>query len=488
MGSPKTTMGTRLQTALTSLDDTLKARFLGIGFVWAWIYCSFETSALYPERQGIGINADPSWLASAAAVTAALLITGVAWRNRNLARMRWAHLAAPAFVAIGTVLSAIATLAEPPLAALQCASGMLSGIGSGWLCILWTGALSRLDIEQIEVIVPAASFVTLLCTLAFPHIEGIPGVIAVASLPVASGALLLLSFRQTERRKRTPSAAERAAGGIDFGCLTVVVRASAVLCAAYFAIGCLGAMGNAEDPLQAQWGFDVPTFIGSASGIAMALCFILFTVRIDFASLFRWLTPLMVLALALFSWREAAPSFVSNAIVSVADTSMQVITYLYVISLAKRRRLPVSLGVGITQGAVQLGVLAGNLSGDGASELVATDGLSVFSLALALICLLSFAMLLVPQRNLRPLSAAKTASTRPETSRIDLLCSQLSQENGLSARETEILGYLARGRSQPYIREELMLSKNTVATHVKHLYQKLNVHSRQELLDLFEER
>lgn len=33
-----------------------------------------------------------------------------------------------------------------------------------------------------------------------------------------------------------------------------------------------------------------------------------------------------------------------------------------------------------------------------------------------------------------------------------------------------------------------MLSKNTVATHVKHLYQKLNVHSRQELLDLFEER
>ena len=31
-----------------------------------------------------------------------------------------------------------------------------------------------------------------------------------------------------------------------------------------------------------------------------------------------------------------------------------------------------------------------------------------------------------------------------------------------------------------------MLSKNTVATHVKHIYQKLDVHSRQELLDLFE--
>ena len=33
-------------------------------------------------------------------------------------------------------------------------------------------------------------------------------------------------------------------------------------------------------------------------------------------------------------------------------------------------------------------------------------------------------------------------------------------------------------------RKELLLSKNTVATHVKHIYQKLGVHSKQEVLDL----
>lgn len=487
MSSSKTTMATRLQSALASLDGTLQMRFLGIGFVWAWIYCSFETSALYPERQGIGINADPSWLASAATVATALFATGIVWRNRDLARMHWAHFAAPALVALGTVSSAVATLAESPLTALQCASGAMSGLGSGWLCILWASALSRLDIEQIEVVVPAASFVTLLCSLVFPHIEGIPGVIAVASLPLASGILLSMSFRQTKHKKHTLPTTDQT-DSIDRDCLTVIIRASAVLCVAYFAIGSLGAMSDAENPLQAQWGFDVPTFIGSASGIAMALCFILFTVRIDFASLFRWLTPLLVLALALFPWKAAAPNFVSSAIASVADTSMQVITYLYVIGLAKRRRLPVSLGVGVTQGAVQLGVLTGNLSGNKMSEWVATGSLSMLTLTLALICLLSFAVLLVPQRSSRPSSAAREASSCPKASRIELLCNQLSQENGLSARETEILGYLARGRSQPYIREELMLSKNTVATHIKHLYQKLNVHSRQELLDLFEER
>ena len=68
---------------------------------------------------------------------------------------------------------------------------------------------------------------------------------------------------------------------------------------------------------------------------------------------------------------------------------------------------------------------------------------------------------------------------------LDEMVARIAAKGGLSARETEVLGYLTRGRSQPYIRDALVLSKNTVASHVKHIYQKLNVHSRQELLDLF---
>ena len=37
-----------------------------------------------------------------------------------------------------------------------------------------------------------------------------------------------------------------------------------------------------------------------------------------------------------------------------------------------------------------------------------------------------------------------------------------------------------------FIEQELVLSYNTVKTHIKHIYQKLGVHSRQELLDLIE--
>lgn len=56
----------------------------------------------------------------------------------------------------------------------------------------------------------------------------------------------------------------------------------------------------------------------------------------------------------------------------------------------------------------------------------------------------------------------------------------------LTPRETEILGLLAHGRNAPYIQEKLVLSRNTVKTHVQNIYAKLGVHSQQELIDVVE--
>lgn len=56
----------------------------------------------------------------------------------------------------------------------------------------------------------------------------------------------------------------------------------------------------------------------------------------------------------------------------------------------------------------------------------------------------------------------------------------------LSPRETEVLRYLGRGRSVPYMREVMTLSKSTIETHIKHIYAKTDVHSKQELIDLIE--
>lgn len=63
-------------------------------------------------------------------------------------------------------------------------------------------------------------------------------------------------------------------------------------------------------------------------------------------------------------------------------------------------------------------------------------------------------------------------------------CRGLASKWGLTPREAEILAFIALGRSAKYIAEELGISYNTARTHIRHVYEKLNIHSKQELIDL----
>ena len=62
---------------------------------------------------------------------------------------------------------------------------------------------------------------------------------------------------------------------------------------------------------------------------------------------------------------------------------------------------------------------------------------------------------------------------------------ELAAEYRITARESEIMLQLARGRSAAFIADELVCSPATVRTHMKNIYAKLGVHSKQELIDYF---
>lgn len=61
------------------------------------------------------------------------------------------------------------------------------------------------------------------------------------------------------------------------------------------------------------------------------------------------------------------------------------------------------------------------------------------------------------------------------------------QRYGLTKREGEVLSYLAKGYSRPYIEKKLYISKGTAKTHIFHVFQKLGVSSQDELLDLVDQ-
>lgn len=71
----------------------------------------------------------------------------------------------------------------------------------------------------------------------------------------------------------------------------------------------------------------------------------------------------------------------------------------------------------------------------------------------------------------------------------DTFFKQKAEEIGdafrLSPREREILGYIGRGHSSVYIAKTLVISENTVYTHVRNIYRKTGADSREELLEMF---
>lgn len=62
-------------------------------------------------------------------------------------------------------------------------------------------------------------------------------------------------------------------------------------------------------------------------------------------------------------------------------------------------------------------------------------------------------------------------------------CKKLALVGGLTQRESEVLVILARGSSLAKVQEELFISQGTAITHRNSIYRKLDIHSRQELLD-----
>lgn len=57
-----------------------------------------------------------------------------------------------------------------------------------------------------------------------------------------------------------------------------------------------------------------------------------------------------------------------------------------------------------------------------------------------------------------------------------------NQNTPLTKRETEILEQIANGKSRSKIAKQMFIDLETVKSHIKHIYVKLNVHSREDAI------
>lgn len=102
------------------------------------------------------------------------------------------------------------------------------------------------------------------------------------------------------------------------------------------------------------------------------------------------------------------------------------------------------------------------------------------------LCILAVYLMAMVLSEVRSATGSPQASSPAPPTALDELCTQLAESYGLSSRESEILPYLARGRGAKAVAEKLHISPETVRTHSKRIYEKMGVHTREELLDLIE--
>jgi DNA-binding CsgD family transcriptional regulator len=73
---------------------------------------------------------------------------------------------------------------------------------------------------------------------------------------------------------------------------------------------------------------------------------------------------------------------------------------------------------------------------------------------------------------------------RLSTSDENAVLDNIVREHNISKREREIMALIVEGKSNREIEEQLFISVNTVKNHIYHLYQKLGIKSRSQLMHL----
>ena len=227
------------------------------------------------------------------------------------------------------------------------------------------------------------------------------------------------------------------------------------------------------------------------ASIGVALILIRKGESFEFGRLWQAALISMALGVLLFvSLGGSGPLMVAGALVSMAYELCLMLTYAILGDLVYRSfynstfLFAVELAVALTAGHLGNGLAICLEAGLGENSVVVFVGVAcVLGVLFSAVCILAFS-----KRSVQETWGAivKTPLSQDfdllfEKTRLGLRCHELAQEASLSRREEEVLLLLAQRKRPAVIAEQLGIEASTVATHRKHVYQKLGIHSIKQL-------
>lgn len=474
-------------------------------FYWSWFDVVPFSPALFSAA---GAPVDTLPLMISLAVSAAVLGL-LAVRSRMRARA----VSAKAFALSSLVCGAGGSLlmyigAQAASSFLLVAGGVLVGVYQGMGIVAVGGLITCQGTTNALVHIAAALPLNIMAVLFVMFLQPLPSAVFAFLLPLASaccyavfmvrkrnGALIDALALETEKRKRSslskPGSGRR---GLSKYFLAMLF---AVCCSFGFVIyRAVFGEGSGDSP----FGY-VSLAIRAVVSLAVLVGYLLCSQRPY--SILR--TALLLMTLGLLASPSLAmlgspEAMLPEGLFLAGYTCFDLVIWAVIIVLSGQSGISLLKTICIVDALDQLGIFAGAVLGvafrEESTALVACIALGGLLLAL----MLGFSEKRDPVNDgLNALEvefelaagalSGQDAAPDGQTDQMAVFAwkdalTELAERHFLTKRETEVLELLVAGRSGPYISQQLCVSDNTVKSHVRHIYTKLDVHDRQELLDL----
>ncbi len=487
-----------LSQSLASIDERWPAvKYCALGFYSAWILLTMRAGFIGSALDGMGGDAN-NWLYlySGIPLTLILLLCGVFSRRVE------PYIANGPLVPCMAVLAGVCTflVAEQPRLGwgVFAAASVGTGIGTPFLCLRLGHMYSTLDSNRVLFATFASGILANLLYFVCCSIDSFAASVLLACFPVFSMLLALLRGGRPPVKDEDDivPAAMLPKGFLPRCVLFVFVFTTA--------IGFIKGMWIAATPPATASAQETnAVFITLLSTAALVVVFALAS-GIRHFDLSRIYYPVIIttaLAFVLvpllgdeFAWLQAI-------VVGVAYNIFILTLWCLFSNIAGQTDLGAVRVFGLGRGASAFGTTFGRFFA--VLAVVAFPQLkdSVGEIGIvAAIVILVMAMFIFDEKTLgealkktfleaAPATAAAHAGSAGAAGVLDpeeawnMNCARFGEQCGLTAREAQVLALFARGRTARYISEDLGISYNTAKGHVRKLYEKCGVHSRQELLD-----
>ena len=458
----------------------------GLACYIAWSFVFWNGSVLFGDLRHEAPVGEAQIVQAALTALAALVLVLLARRTAPLRRRTVLLAVFAAVSSLAIVVAALAGFGRAPMGWMLIAFA-LSGLGS----TLRLGWEERMSVQGVERTAVCAGTAYLLGFLLFALISLLPALSVLAvSVLLPFGAFGLLEIAVRGERERASldermlpascAAMDEAWLELDGDSLRVSLsrvpwKPMAAISLAFFGYGATRANGVIG-------GFEVSSeFHGALAGVPALASF----VAILLAYLFYRKNAMLAfyLAFPLMAMASLLPAsldpFGGGTTFSVALVGAELVKYL-VWFLLIDSFFKDGLSALLCLALMRFAQWGGSCLGQIMTDVLPTSE----SVAIAILLSLMAALLVIMGS---PLSLKSPAVVEEDAvDALALRVKRVAVQCGLSPREQEVLAIWATGHTGAYIEKQLFISKNTVKTHLNHIYAKTKTANREELLELLE--